>query len=151
MDKFANEGVDLVADLENPLPFKDESIHYIHARHVLEHIDNYLGLLMECYRVLIPGGTLHIAVPHAFCRAAMADPTHKQFFVEESFHHFTEGEIGFRTVQLPNLFNLGWLETVEHNRPGLDDGRPGAYFTEILVDLDKPCPGHHIFSGAALP
>lgn len=151
VDQFPNDGVNLVANLEEGLPFKNESIHYIDLRHVLEHIDNYMDLLMECYRVLIPGGVLHVTVPHADCRAAKADPTHKHHFVEESFYHFCDAEyLGFRTVQLPNLFRFGWLETVEHYRPSIDDKKPGKYFTEILVDLDKPCPDKHIFSGAEL-
>lgn len=140
VDKFPNEGVDVVANLEEPLPFQDESVGFIDLRHVLEHIKNYQSLLMECYRVLVPGGILHIAVPHANCRAAVADPTHFNYFVEESFFHFANTDIGFRTLQLPHLFDLVWLETVEHNRPVIDDGKPGSYFTEILVDLEKPCP-----------
>lgn len=152
LDLTQHDGVDIVADLEDGLPFPSESADYINLSHVLEHIRNYVPLLMECYRVLKPGGILHIKVPHAFCRAAIADPTHVNQFVEESFYHFARTEyFGFKTLKLPHEFTLGWLETVRHPRPTIDGGIPGSYFTEILVDLEKPCPNAPLFFGEQQP
>src|SRR6266481_6364956 len=55
----------LVHDLTRPLPFKENSIAVIYGAHVLEHL--YLAdaqrLLVECKRVLRPGGLIRLVVP----------------------------------------------------------------------------------------
>jgi predicted SAM-dependent methyltransferase len=58
-------GVDLVADISQPLPFEDGSVDRIYAVHVLEHFatDQVPGLLADWRRVLRPGGEALIAVP----------------------------------------------------------------------------------------
>lgn len=40
------------------LPFENNSIDLIVCPHVLEYTDNYIHLLEECYRILIPNGKL---------------------------------------------------------------------------------------------
>jgi predicted SAM-dependent methyltransferase len=52
-------------DLREPLPFADESFETIYHSHVLEHLrrDRGRALILECFRVLEPGGILRIAVP----------------------------------------------------------------------------------------
>jgi SAM-dependent methyltransferase len=55
----------LVHDLTKPLPFADNTVSVIYAAHVLEHL--YLAdarrLLIECKRVLSPGGVIRLVVP----------------------------------------------------------------------------------------
>jgi predicted SAM-dependent methyltransferase len=48
-----------------PLPWPDAIITEIYCGHFLEHLDEVRGreLLVECYRVLEPGGTISIVVP----------------------------------------------------------------------------------------
>jgi len=48
-----------------PWPWKENSIDEILASHVLEHFDKRIGyeFLKECYRILKPGGVLHVAAP----------------------------------------------------------------------------------------
>lgn len=50
---------------ERPWPWADGSIDEILASHVLEHFtrDDGREFLFECYRLLPPGGVLHLAVP----------------------------------------------------------------------------------------
>jgi SAM-dependent methyltransferase len=55
-------GVDVVADVEC-LPFKSESIVAIGCDAVLEHVQHPLNAAIEFYRVLRPGGLLHVVVP----------------------------------------------------------------------------------------
>jgi predicted SAM-dependent methyltransferase len=48
-----------------PYPFADGSIDEILVSHVLEHMlraDGY-AILKECYRILRPGGAIHLGVP----------------------------------------------------------------------------------------
>lgn len=60
-------GNNVVRDLRRGLPFSDNSIEYIYASNILEHVpsgDELLFVISECYRVLEPGGTIFINVPH---------------------------------------------------------------------------------------
>jgi len=56
------EGVKYI-DLEDPLPFKDNSIDEIQMLSLLEHIRKRRELIGECLRVLKPKGVMIIRVP----------------------------------------------------------------------------------------
>jgi predicted SAM-dependent methyltransferase len=58
-------GVDVVADLSQPLPFADGEADLIYGAHVLEHFptDVVPGLLADWRRVLRTGGLLLVGVP----------------------------------------------------------------------------------------
>lgn len=77
---------DVECDFESePLPFEDDSINYVCAVSVLEHIGPGLFFLLDqVYRVLRNGGTFEILVPACFHTAAIEDPTHVRFFGPES-------------------------------------------------------------------
>lgn len=47
-----------------PYPFEPNSFELIEAFHVLEHLDKPFDVMKELHRVLKPGGTLHVKVPH---------------------------------------------------------------------------------------
>lgn len=56
---------DVVHDLNAiPYPFPDSSFDLIEAFHVLEHLDKPFKVMGEMHRMLKPGGTLHVKVPH---------------------------------------------------------------------------------------
>ncbi|MCC5665335.1 methyltransferase domain-containing protein [Nostoc sp. CHAB 5784] len=57
--------VDLIWDVSNRLPFKDNSCQIIYHEHMLEHLPVEQGIffLHECYRVLQVGGVLRVAMP----------------------------------------------------------------------------------------
>jgi len=77
------------------LPFPDDSIESIVSHHCLEHIrDNFIELMDECHRILVPGGVMRIIVPLFPSRAAVEDPDHKRYFMEESFNAFCGAEDG---------------------------------------------------------
>ena len=70
-------GVNIVSDLNQPLPIKDEDADYIIGKHVLEHIVDHLTLLAEWHRILKPSGKLYIAYPdNKLMKAIACDPTH---------------------------------------------------------------------------
>jgi SAM-dependent methyltransferase len=64
-------GVQIVADIER-LPFADDTIAAIECDAVLEHVRGAERAVDELYRVLRPGGYLHIVVP--FCHPYHAYP-----------------------------------------------------------------------------
>ena len=58
-----NNGVDMVFDLTEGLPFDADSIDEVMATQVLEHLERPTALLEEIYRVLKPGGLIDVMVP----------------------------------------------------------------------------------------
>jgi SAM-dependent methyltransferase len=56
-------GYDVREGLAENLPFDDESFDLVALFDTVEHIDDELGVLRECYRVCAPGGHLVVTVP----------------------------------------------------------------------------------------
>jgi SAM-dependent methyltransferase len=51
-------------DLENiPWPWEDNSIDFIVANHILEHLHNWWDCFLECVRVLKVGGMIEVHIP----------------------------------------------------------------------------------------
>lgn len=52
--------------LEEPLPFEEESVEYINASHIVEHMTpgEARGMLVKCRRALKPGGMIRIGFPN---------------------------------------------------------------------------------------
>jgi len=71
---------DLVMDLEEALPFKDNSIDFVLAESIWEHLNNRVHFIEEIHRVLKPKGKTIIKVPHYKYPSAWADVTHKFAF-----------------------------------------------------------------------
>ena len=83
-------GVDVVHDLNvTPLPFESQCADEIVCEDVLEHVD-YVPILKECHRILIPGGLLNISVPHFTSNNNYVDPTHRKMFSVKTFNFFCE-------------------------------------------------------------
>src|SRR5271166_1941305 len=112
------DGVDLYADkakhkldlFKFPWKFESGSVEEIHASHFLEHIPardveerdinicsdgaDYVGQDMlfafmdECYRILKPECWMHVVVPSGRSNRAFQDPTHRRFFMQETFLYF---------------------------------------------------------------
>ncbi len=76
LDCRPGPAVDVVAELGDGIPLRDESADRIFAVHVLEHMIDFLPVVDECHRVLRPGGILHILSPWWRHVNAVADPTH---------------------------------------------------------------------------
>jgi SAM-dependent methyltransferase len=94
LDISPGPGVDVVFDLskdlkKHPLPFKDGEFSLVLASHVLEHLDDTIGVMAEIYRVLRPGGVAIIRFPYYLHPNAWVDPTHKKCLTEDTFRYFT--------------------------------------------------------------
>ena len=132
IDKTLNPGVDLIFDLDKigdqiKLPFKDSSIEFTYASHILEHITNILPLMEELWRVTVPGGEMMIRVPHGSNDIAFEDPTHVRYFFPKSFMYFGQyaynaavyeykgdWEIGNCTVTINDLFDGADMKELEN-------------------------------------
>lgn len=91
IDKIDQPHVDIVADVENGLPFlPDKSADEIYCKSILEHINNFENLLREMLRVLKHNGKAYVFVPHFSNPYYYSDYTHKRFFGLYSFYYFVE-------------------------------------------------------------
>lgn len=103
VDRTRFAGVDQVVDLTQfPYPWEDNSITEAHASHFVEHLtaSQRCGFVNELYRILVPGGTCQIIVPHwASCRA-YGDPTHQWPPVSEFWFYYLSKE--WRAANAPH-------------------------------------------------
>jgi SAM-dependent methyltransferase len=123
LTEAAKLGIETVwADLDEPLPFEDETFDAVVAGEVLEHLRDPEGVLAEARRLLRPGGRLVGSVPNFFRlrnRLAMLagrpldhDPTHLHVFapadVERLLAGWEEPRLQFAASRLlalsPRLF-----------------------------------------------
>jgi len=87
IDYSKSANPDLILDLEKEkFPYEENSVSLIHASHILEHIENIIPLINECYRVLMPKAKMIIEVPQG--DGTWADPTHKRAFSKLSFRYY---------------------------------------------------------------
>lgn len=83
------ESVDIVANLNQPLDLlPDDCAEYVYSRHALEHVDQFMALMKEIFRVTSPEGMIEIIVPHFTNPYGYSDPTHVRFFGLYSFYYF---------------------------------------------------------------
>lgn len=52
--------------------------------------DALFAFFDECYRILVPGGWMHIAVPAHRSDRAFQDPTHRRFITAQTFAYLSE-------------------------------------------------------------
>ncbi|HFD91683.1 MAG TPA: hypothetical protein ENJ22_00155 [Gammaproteobacteria bacterium] len=90
VDIHAFEGVDVVADLERPWIWRDDSVHYIRAFDIVEHLHDPIHTMNEAWRVLGHGGVFEIWVPSTDGRGAFQDPTHVSFWNRNSFLYYSQ-------------------------------------------------------------
>lgn len=129
--------LDLMWDLRRGLPFPNNSVKAIFSEHLLEHFDYGAGfaLLVECRRVLQPGGVLRIGVPdleryiHAYhgmdpiiddCRPGR--PTPAIALSEIFFHHGHKATYDYETLAF--VCREVGFSLVEHS--AFAQGRLGA-------------------------
>jgi SAM-dependent methyltransferase len=131
------------ADVEEALPFGDESFDAVVMGEVLEHLADPAGAIAHVYRVLRPHGTLVGSVPNAFrlkSRVAYArgrypsdwDPTHLQLFTPSALRsllsRFEELEISFAVGRFTRLHPrlLANVQVFSGRKPGgSQHARPG--------------------------
>ena len=89
LDIKAMIGVDIVCDVTKGIPLQDNSVCFVIADNLMEHIgDEFIDVMNDIWRVCKLGSKVKIIVPGVHTIAAFQDPTHKRFFVLETFDYF---------------------------------------------------------------
>ena len=92
VDIEAGPGIDIAWDLDvHPWPWQPGSAEAILAHDIYEHVNDPLGFMLQCWRVLEPGGPLSIKTTHWQGPSCYNDPTHKRFLTERSFDYWIPG------------------------------------------------------------
>jgi len=104
IDKIDMPSVDIIADLEEGLPFlPDRCADQINCKSILEHVDNFENLMREIVRILKKDGKAHIFVPHFSNPYFYSDFTHKRHFGLYSFYYFVDTEKQLKR-KVPNFY-----------------------------------------------
>jgi len=88
LDQYPFNGVDVVYDLNEPLPFRDEEFDAVFANQLLEHVENMVNLVYEIHRILKPDGVFLAHCPYFRSSWAFIDPTHVRGFTINSMDYF---------------------------------------------------------------
>lgn len=146
-------GVDTVADLTKRWPWPDDSIDFIRANDLVEHLSDKIHLMNEAWRVLKPLGKFRILVPHGLFAGGFQDPTHVSYWVENSFLYFAvyrsdDGEWKshrWRKLYAPHQIKAAFEVALGTTDPSPDDPGPGGNYGGIVyiaAELTKrPDPG----------
>jgi len=90
VDTFKSKKTDLISNIENGLPFKNNSIDKIYSSFLFEHISNPIKLFQEIYRVCKNNTIVKFRVPYYQSVTQYKDPTHKTPIMPEMIRYFTE-------------------------------------------------------------
>lgn len=122
-------------DATRPLPFADNSLAYVFAEHMIEHVDYSDGrnLMREIHRALRPGGVVRIATPDlARCASLVVGPldASAQAYVDWSNDTFGE-HVNNRASFVLNRLVRWWGHRFIYDQPTLVDLMAWAGFVAI--------------------
>ena len=90
LDKEPKTFPDHLCNIEDGLPFDDNSFDEVRASHILEHIhtEKKTFVMYEIWRVLKKGGICDIELPAFPSVQSVQDPTHVSFWCRNSFMYY---------------------------------------------------------------
>jgi SAM-dependent methyltransferase len=122
LDRYPGAGVDVVADLNHPLPLRDDSVDLLYASHSLEHVADLLAVMKEIYRVCKHGAQVCIVAPYYHQALNVANPYHTQVFNEHTPRFWTNApttRIPPEEFAHPHAATWGTSES-DGSSPGID-------------------------------
>ncbi len=82
-------GVDILADVFRPLPFRDNSVDEVYASHLVEHVEDLSAFMTEVWRVCKHGALVNFRFPHgSSVYGTWVDPTHRRGVFLRTFEYF---------------------------------------------------------------
>jgi len=83
---------DIIHDLDIfPYPFADNYADRIICKDVLEHVEHFVEVMEEIWRIGKPGCEVEISGPFMSSVNYFSDPTHRRAFTSRSFDYFLKG------------------------------------------------------------
>jgi len=88
LDISPDVGADIVCDIEQGIPLKDNECEEVICLDVLEQMSSakaFVFVMNELWRITKLGGSVHVRVPNAKDICAFQDPMDSRHFTEETF------------------------------------------------------------------
>lgn len=122
VDRFPLTGVDVVLDLDRPLPFADDSTKMVLASHSLEHVHDLISTMREIYRICKHGAQVCIVAPYFHQGLNLANAYHLQCFNEHTPRFWTSSPTTpVDSVEYAHPHARSWgLAESDHSHPGID-------------------------------
>jgi predicted SAM-dependent methyltransferase len=93
-DRLGGPPLLVVWDLDVlPWPWDDMTASEIRGIDIFEHVNDPVGFVSECHRILEPGGMLRLQTGYYLHQDAYTDPTHKRFPTEHTFDFWIPGNV----------------------------------------------------------
>ncbi len=124
---------DVIHDLNvYPYSFKDETFDLIEADHVLEHLDKPFLAMIECHRLLKPGGKLFIKVPHFSRGFTHAEHSHGFDVTFPLYFNKKFTKSGFFGVEFELIrIHLNWFSFF-HLLPAMSYGPTSIFLLHLI-------------------
>lgn len=122
VDRSSLPGVDVIADINGRLPFRDNSVDLLFASHSLEHAEKLLPTLKEIYRICKHGAQLCVLAPYYQQGLNLANPYHHSTFNEHTPRFWTDyphTPIDAEEYAHPHAPSWG-LSRTDNTEPGID-------------------------------
>jgi len=107
IDRYPLPNVDVVANMDDPLPFKMDSVDLLLASHSLEHAEDLMKTMKEIFRVCKHSAQVCIVAPYFSQGINFANPYHKHAFNEHTPRFWTQSADAY-------------LDREEYNHPHAD-------------------------------
>jgi SAM-dependent methyltransferase len=121
VDSSSLPGVDIVADLQQTFPFRDDSVDVVRAHDTIEHLHDRIHTMNEIWRICRPDALVDLRVPSTDGRGAFQDPTHVSYWNINSFKYYTAGHPGY--LELCRRYGfLGCFSLLEAQEERSSDG-----------------------------
>jgi SAM-dependent methyltransferase len=82
--------VDIVTDLDNGLPFEDNSVDEVYSNFFFEHTKDIIFLFKELFRVSTNGAVIKFSVPYYQSGTQFKDPTHRSVITPDMLQYFSD-------------------------------------------------------------
>lgn len=98
---------DIIHNLDQfPYPFSDNYADRIICKDVLEHVEHFVKVMEEIWRIAKSGCEVEISAPFMSSVNYFSDPTHRRAFTSRSFDYFIRGTQAHKYSYSPVEFDL---------------------------------------------
>ncbi len=129
IDQNPRSHADVIHNLDHrPWPLPDASFDRVRAQDVLEHVEDFFGVMEEIYRVCQDGAIVDVRMPFMSSLNFATDPTHRRSGTAGTFDYFDPskplGEYAYTDAR---------FELIEFHYGRFYHGVPGA----LMKPFDK--------------